>query len=135
MSVDEDLGTVRWFGETWLAPVCDPRAHVPTPVGERCLDCRVTIEQGDRGVTIPYSRSLSGKYPVEDASDWLVTQEPHHLACFLSSMGIEAVPQKVSHRPLTRALALDLRELHWSVEQIADEYGREPEEVVALLEA
>jgi hypothetical protein len=135
MSATDDLGTLRWFGDSWLAPVCDPRSHIPTPVGQHCLDCRVKIEQGDRGVTFPYSRTRSGHYPPDSPEDWLISNEPHHLACFLASMGIDSIVRHAQQRPLTRTVALDLRAEHWTVEQIAEEYGREPEEVVALLQA
>jgi hypothetical protein len=59
--MDEELGTVRWFGESWGAPVCDPRTHVDTPVGSACWGHAhmhgplrpKAIEDGDQGVTIP----------------------------------------------------------------------------------
>lgn len=112
-----------WFGETWNAPINDG-PHVPTPVGSHCMDCRVRIEHGDRGVMIPHI-TADGTVP-----------QPHHLACFTHAVGIpNGVASKAPHRPLTRGLVLDLREQHWSVEQIAEEYGREPEEVRALLRA
>lgn len=58
--MSEDIGTVRWFGESWGAPACDPRAEVPVPVGmacaghEHCHEHRsATIEPGDQGITLP----------------------------------------------------------------------------------
>jgi hypothetical protein len=71
MTDDDDIGTARWFGQTWGAPVCDPRAHVEAPVGEPCLRCHRPIEAGDQGVTIPY-----GTVPA-----------PWHLDCWLREIG------------------------------------------------
>ena len=52
--MSEDIGTVRWFGESWNAPVCDPRALVETPVGEDCAwGSGAPIKAGDQGVGIP----------------------------------------------------------------------------------
>ena len=47
--VDDDLGTVRWFGESWGAPINDPRSHVTTPVDERCIECLLLIKSDDQG--------------------------------------------------------------------------------------
>lgn len=61
--MDDDLGTVRWFGTPWPspetpAPVCDdPRAQVPAPVGEECLWCDEAITEADSGVTMPLIRA------------------------------------------------------------------------------
>jgi hypothetical protein len=111
-----------WFGESWGAPVNDG-PHVPTPVGSFCLDCGVKIEHGDRGLMIPHL----GDPP---------TEQPHHLHCFLGAVGIpKTMNARAPQRPLTRGLALDLREQCWSIEQIAEEYGRDPSEVRALLSA
>jgi hypothetical protein len=58
--VTDDLGTFRWFGESWGAPACDPRAEVPVPVGRPCeghehmhADRSGLIEPGDQGITLP----------------------------------------------------------------------------------
>lgn len=112
-----------WFGDNWGAPVNDEGRQVPTPIGQHCLDCRVKIEQGDRGLMIPHA----GDAP---------SVQPHHLGCFLRAVGIpEVLPARHCQRPLSRGLALDLREQHWSIEQIAEEYGWDPGEVRALLSA
>jgi hypothetical protein len=42
-----------WFGESWDAPMCEPGAHAPTPVGVLCMSCEEPIEEGDRGVMMP----------------------------------------------------------------------------------
>lgn len=78
----DDLGTVRWFGESWGAPVCDPRAHVETPVG---MDCAGhdhmhkarsgVVEPGDQGVTLPFY-STAGVITIA-----------YHLECWLHAIG------------------------------------------------
>lgn len=49
----DELGTVRWFGRSWDAPVCDERTHVATPRGEACDECRVPIRLGQEGIGVP----------------------------------------------------------------------------------
>jgi hypothetical protein len=84
--VTDDLGTVRWFGESWGAPICDPRTHVPTPVGAVCSghdhlheDRPATIEPGARGVTIPYLGGSAGERVV------------YHLTCWLHEVGVNVL--------------------------------------------
>lgn len=113
-------GTVRWFGPSWGAPVCAPDNRVEVPVGKFCQDCRVKVERGDQGLMIPY------------AHDGVATMEPHHLNCFLDVVGLKT-RSSIGSQPLTRIKALELREAHWSVVEIAKEYDRQPEEVLALL--
>lgn len=69
----EDIGTVRWFGDSWEAPVNDPRARVPTPVGAPCGECPHLIGDHDRGIGVP-STSLVYSW-------W-------HLGCWLRSLGL-----------------------------------------------
>jgi hypothetical protein len=44
--------TVRYFGDSWGAPICQDQ--VPVPVGERCLDCDELIWPSDQGLMIPH---------------------------------------------------------------------------------
>ena len=71
-SVDDDFGTVRWFGPTWGAPINDPRAEVSIPLGENCIECGVYFDHGDPGVAI-----RSGMVHVF-----------FHRNCFLDSIGV-----------------------------------------------
>lgn len=66
-----DIGTVRWFGRSWGAAVCDPRTHIDTPVGHICPWDGSDIEPRDRGINVagPDGRSS------------------YHLACFLYAVG------------------------------------------------
>jgi hypothetical protein len=69
---------MRWFGESWRAPVCEDVAHEETPVGAVCLGCEARIELGAQGVTMPAV-----------AADGSVHTAAFHLACIRSSLGIE----------------------------------------------
>jgi hypothetical protein len=71
----DDLGTVRWFGESWGAPVCHPATKVYTPVTEPCEACDVMITEDDQGVTIPFVGSVGS---------WV--RHAYHLQCFLAEV-------------------------------------------------
>lgn len=43
----------RYFGEPWDAPVTDdPSLHVPTPVGQLCLNCHMPVVEGEQGLVM-----------------------------------------------------------------------------------
>lgn len=65
---------MKWFGETWHAPICEDDRHVETPVGQSCFECHEPITERDHGLIIPYL----GK-----AAD---SEEPWHLDCFMRSI-------------------------------------------------
>lgn len=70
---------MKWFGESWGAPVCDPEDHIETPVDEVCpgrLCVRKIIREGDRGISVPWVHD-----GFVDTLDW-------HLNCFLHELGI-----------------------------------------------
>jgi hypothetical protein len=71
---EEDLGTVRWFGERWRARLCQEETHVGTPDAD-CASCGTRIVPGDRGVGV--QRMGTMKY------DWW------HLSCFRDLLGYE----------------------------------------------
>ena len=73
---DGDIGTVRWFGASWNAPICDRRAHVETPADQPCGACGDPIRHGDQGVTIPYSGPET------------VTRALYHLGCWFRVIGV-----------------------------------------------
>lgn len=76
---------MKWFGRSWGAPVCDPRDHVDTPVGEICYghahmhEGRELIDADDDGVLIPYYG--------EDAP--LTNRIAYHLDCWLHEIGAD----------------------------------------------
>lgn len=55
----------------WDAPSCEYATPVEPPVGDPCLECSEPIEDGDRGLVVPY---VSGK-----SATW----QPVHLECHL----------------------------------------------------
>lgn len=65
---------MKWFGNSWGAPISDKGEHVATPVGVSCLYCGDEIDDGDRGVVLPYP----GK-PKDEVA--------YHLHCFLTATG------------------------------------------------
>jgi hypothetical protein len=65
---------MRWFGESWGAPVCVTGEHVATPVGSRCEHCAQLFEADDQGLILP--AFIEGT-----AEDW-----PIHRDCLLRAI-------------------------------------------------
>lgn len=86
---DDDLGTVRWFGDSWQAPVCDPRTHVDTPTGLFCTECGKPIDGDDQGVTLDL---LPGA-----GVPW--TRAPWHLRCWLAQVLGPNARDLLTHNP------------------------------------
>ena len=63
-----------WFGESWGAPVNEEGQHLPTPVGDLCVECAQKIEETDQGMLIPFA----GMTPM--------VLMGYHLTCFLSTI-------------------------------------------------
>lgn len=49
----ELIGTLRWFGESWNAPMNTPQTKVPVPVGMDCFRCGNYVKITDQGVLLP----------------------------------------------------------------------------------
>lgn len=79
---ERDLGTTRWFGASWDAPVCMPATHVPTPVGA-CVECERLIVSTDRGLLIPHV----------DLDTSRSHMRPYHLDCFLRQIGLRVAEE------------------------------------------
>lgn len=58
----------KWFGTSWLAPLCAPESRIDVPVGQPCFWCAELFVPGDRGVTIPHI-------------DQTIAHMPSHLEC------------------------------------------------------
>lgn len=71
---------VKWFGESWGAPVNDPASQVPAPVGQLCATCAKPVESGDRGVLIP----------TLDAAE---VHTAWHLGCWFREIGIQVTDE------------------------------------------
>lgn len=52
--MNEVRGTVRWFGQTWNAPINADLPQVETPVGILCQRCNEHIATDDSGVLIAF---------------------------------------------------------------------------------
>lgn len=44
---------MKWFGESWGAPVCRPAARIEVPVGQSCQYCGELIADTDQGFAVP----------------------------------------------------------------------------------
>lgn len=66
---------MRWFGESWGAPICEEE-QIDTPVGEPCTLCEKEIEADDQGFEVPF---WDGPFS---------TFVFYHKDCFLDSIGI-----------------------------------------------
>jgi len=67
---------MKWFGESWGAPVCAPEDNSPLPEAP-CAACEERFQANDQGVILPF---LGG--PGAPA------ELPYHLACFREALGI-----------------------------------------------
>jgi hypothetical protein len=45
---------MRWFGESWGAPVNHPDYEIPIPLTEPCQFCGIPFATDDHGVQIPH---------------------------------------------------------------------------------
>jgi hypothetical protein len=81
---------MKWFGESWEAPVNSYGEHVTAPVGELCFDCQKTIKEEDRGLVIP---SLEGTL---NAPQW--KDRPWHYDCFMKNVLGKSYGSKGEHK-------------------------------------
>lgn len=70
---------VRWFGESWQAPICEPDNHAETPVGAPCARCRSRIKRFERGLLI-----FAPDHVIEGLPPNRVA---YHIDCFLTEIG------------------------------------------------
>jgi len=87
---------MRWFGESWGAPICETTQRHETPVGRQCAhECGKLIGSGDSGLLIPYLGPVEGKDlaggGVPESLIVTIGYAPHlayHLACFFDEIGV-----------------------------------------------
>lgn len=79
---DEGAYPGGWFGEAPFALVCHDTTRRPTPVGERCFDCKARIVEGDEGLLIP-----GGAVGPDGAIVYVI--DPWHIACFRRGLGVQ----------------------------------------------
>lgn len=77
------IGTLRWFGASWGAPMCEDATHIEAPTDTTCAICSTLIAPADQGVRIPHLGD-AGIQPRhgDQVYAW------YHLNCFLSSIGL-----------------------------------------------
>ena len=75
---------MKWFGETWNAPVND-NPHTKTPIGQPCWFCEKAISDEDQGLVLPFYRE---KPPADGTGPFKVFDANYHLDCFLQSVGV-----------------------------------------------
>jgi hypothetical protein len=90
---------MRWFGESWGAPVNEPGIESMTPIGTRCGVCRQEIEAWDRGFLVPAAGDLEAIEAEELTAIYVmslgppgcdVPHLPYHGDCFLKMTGVPA---------------------------------------------
>lgn len=107
---------MKWFGESWGAPVCIPANHVATPVGASCLRCDAPIREKDVGVVMPFIRNI------EAPPDMV----PMHHDCLMRSVipdwdARKSGPRLISHHERSQAAWED-----WDDEEILSELAPWP---------
>lgn len=65
---------MKWFGESWGAPVCEPDDHVDRPDAS-CVYCMKPLIVGDQGLVVPFAGGPGD--PIEVA---------FHRKCFMRSV-------------------------------------------------
>lgn len=80
--------TVKWFGEHWGAPICDPRHQIPVPVGATCTRCDAKFHSTSQGVGLPYIGVPPPSDLPELTVEWVQEVIFWHLDCWLESLGI-----------------------------------------------
>ena len=76
---------VRWFGDTWGAPICDPAYHVEVPVGTLCIECAKPVKGKDRGVVCSCSPRVWGNWSLI-TPDGTFFVGSYHLLCWMEQV-------------------------------------------------
>lgn len=72
---------MKWFGQSWSAPINAWENWVETPAGRVCPECGEKIVPHDRGVIVPHANRLI----VEEThmTPVLFEERAFHLECWL----------------------------------------------------
>lgn len=88
-------GNVRWFGESWGAPVCDdPAAQIPTPTDVTCTRCDGEIAEDDQGIALPFA-SAPGRPWTDRAGQ---TKLAWHLDCWMYEIAGDVAVEVLGRR-------------------------------------
>lgn len=74
---------MKWFGESWLGPICTRAEHAPAPIGERCARCDRPFNALDTGFLLPY-------YSDDDTPAYLAL----HRQCFINAVLRQKLPDE-----------------------------------------
>lgn len=72
--------TKGYFGEYWDVPATELLDRLPTPVGEKCLDCGEPIVLGEQGYIMPCILDQ------DEHGRWITDFRPIHRECQLLSV-------------------------------------------------
>jgi len=48
------MNAIKWFGESWGAPINEQAQRVGTPIDQNCIACTKPIYWGDQGFVVAY---------------------------------------------------------------------------------
>ena len=90
--MSDSESTIKWFGESWGAPICEIAKHTQTPLGTSCAHgCGHSIRPGDIGVLIPAPTAWPSEQNDTVVYDKQYPYVPHvayHLVCFFDEIGM-----------------------------------------------
>jgi hypothetical protein len=66
---------MKWFGQSWGAPICESADHIATPVGQSCMGCETPFSIIANGLVLP---NEDGEHVVF-----------YHVPCLLHELGID----------------------------------------------
>jgi hypothetical protein len=87
---------MRWFGESWGAPVCRNTEKAPTPDVLCGHGCGHDIRRGDNGVLLQYDGAIAedGMGGVPQSQVVLLDGVPYlayHLVCLFDEIGVRGL--------------------------------------------
>jgi|HubBroStandDraft_1064217.scaffolds.fasta_scaffold19557_4 hypothetical protein len=87
---------MKWFGESWGAPVCAVTEEAATPNGLECAHgCGHSIRYGDQGVLIPLFPNRASITEFTEMPRTIriegISHVAYHLVCLFDTFGIRGV--------------------------------------------
>lgn len=106
---------MKWFGNSWGAPVCDPANRVPIPLGMKCIRCGKGFGLKDQGFELPYMGESRIKVVY------------YHKGCLLREIGVvreaevSTVPVKEPLETPSPSPAEDAKALRETLDKVVEE--------------